>query len=317
MNEQFDTPILFLIFNRLDTTAKVFEVIKKIKPTKLFLASDGPRNEAERDLVKKVRLTVESGVNWPCEVKILYREKNLGCKKAVSQAIDWFFSQVEEGIILEDDCLPNQSFFRFVQELLAVYRDDNRIMQISGSNFQMGNKRGEASYYFSVFNHIWGWATWRRAWLMFDLNMNKFPNFKSNNSINQIFNSKSERLYWLNIMEEMYDNKINTWDYAWTFACWQNNGLTCLPNRNLVTNIGFNAQATHGIYHQKNVANVPLSSMDFPLVHPLTVVRDKRADHFTNLHHYHISLLSYHLKKWLKWFGLYGIIKSLAIKFRG
>ena len=185
---KFNTPILFLIFNRPDTTFKVFEEIRKIKPAKLYIAADGPRPNvigeeekctASRNIIKQV--------DWDCDVKTLFREKNLGCKIAVSSAISWFFENVEEGIILEDDTFPTQSFFWFCQELLDFYRNDSRIMHISGNNFQLGKIRGEGSYYFSKYNHIWGWATWKRAWRFYDVSLNTFPIFVQRKVIKNIF----------------------------------------------------------------------------------------------------------------------------------
>ena len=165
MDNFFETPILFITFNRPDTTKRVFEAIKKIKPKKLFISADGPRENKVGE--KQKCLTVRSifdNIDWDCEVKTLFQEKNLGCKIAATTAVTWFFQSVEEGIIIEDDCLPNKSFFLFCQKMLATYRKHEAIMHISGTNFQFGNKRGEASYYFSRCIHMWGWATWRRAW---------------------------------------------------------------------------------------------------------------------------------------------------------
>ena len=157
---KLETPVLFLVFNRPDTTAQVFEAIRQAKPPRLYVASDGAREDKEGELekVKQVREIV-SQVDWNCEVKTLFRDKNLGCKIAVSSAIDWFFEQEEMGIILEDDCLPHPTFFRFCQELLERYRDDERIGMISGNNFQFGRKCTDYSYYFSMYSHIWGWAS--------------------------------------------------------------------------------------------------------------------------------------------------------------
>ncbi|OGH88661.1 MAG: hypothetical protein A3J93_01025 [Candidatus Magasanikbacteria bacterium RIFOXYC2_FULL_42_28] len=318
MADQFNTPVLFIVFNRPNTTARVLAEIKKQQPRYLFVAADGPRraNKDDEAKIAEVKAIIKKEVDWSCELKTLYQENNLGCKKAVSGAIGWFFSQVEEGVILEDDCLPDQSFFRFCEELLNYYRNDSRIMQVGGANFQMGNKRGESSYYFSTFNHIWGWATWRRAWKLFDLKMTEWPKFKRDDLINRLFNSRVEQTYWSSVMQDMYDNKIDTWDYAWAFACWKNNGLTCLPNKNLVTNVGFTTGATHSIYHLKNVANVSLSNMDFSLIHPKAVIRDVVADSFTNRNHYHLTAVSFYLKKLLKKLGLFKISKLLAVKMR-
>jgi hypothetical protein len=276
MQSEFNTPILFLVFNRLDTASKVFGMIKKIKPRKLFVASDGPRNDAEAENVHKVRRMVEVGIDWECELEVLYREKNLGCKQAVSEAMDWFFDRVEEGIILEDDCLPDQSFFSFCQNLLEEYRNDNRVMHIGGTNFQHGKTRGKDSYYFSKFSHIWGWATWRRAWKLYDVNMKSYPEFVKSNTISQIWNERYLQCFWIKALNSVYDGKLDTWDHQWTYAVWINGGLSIVPNENLVTNIGFGVNATHT--KGKNIiANLPAVQL-CGISHPRFFVIDHRAD---------------------------------------
>jgi len=185
MGQEFNTPILFLVFNRPNTTQRVFNVIRQVKPKQLFVAADGPRRdkgadeekcEATREIVKQI--------DWDCEVKTLFREENLGCGKAVSSAITWFFENVEEGIILEDDCLPNLDFFGYCEELLDRYRDNREVMFIGGDNFQKGKKWGDASYYFSAYNHVWGWATWKRTWDIYDFKLDSI----NENDIDSILN---------------------------------------------------------------------------------------------------------------------------------
>jgi len=188
------TPVLFLVFNRLDTTKKVFQVIKKAKPPRLYIAADGPREtkEGEAERVKAVRDYVMSNMDWECEVKTLFREKNLGCGKAVSEAITWFFENEEMGIILEDDCLPTQSFFWFCEELLIRYKHEEKIMQINGSSF-LPNIDIKESYFFSKYNHIWGWASWRRAWKHFHM---QYPNWEDRFEKLHSFHLKAEKEYW-------------------------------------------------------------------------------------------------------------------------
>jgi len=276
------TPVLFLIFNRPDTTQKVFNAIRQAKPKQLFIAADGPRPDKEGEIEKcqKAR-QIATSVDWDCEVKTLFRDKNLGCKIAVSSAIDWFFENVEEGIILEDDCLPSQSFFWFCQELLKYYRDDTRIMHISGDNFQFGKTRGEGSYYFSKYAHIWGWATWKRAWKCYDVNMKNFGNFFKSNQVINIFSIKQQQKYWMNIFQRVYDGKIGTWDYQWTYTCFINNGLCIMPNVNLVLNIGFSKEA----FHTKD-GNSIFSKMEAKEIteirHPEFVLVDQKADLLTS-----------------------------------
>ena len=168
----FQTPILFLIFNRPDTTKRVFESIRSIKPAKLYIAADGDRKDkVGEDLLCKDTRSIIDLIDWECEIKTLFRPENLGCKIAVSSAIDWFFENEEQGIILEDDCLPNESFYIYCETLLNYYAFNERIMHISGNNFQDGMMRGNGSYYFSNYNHIWGWASWKRAWKAYNVDL--------------------------------------------------------------------------------------------------------------------------------------------------
>lgn len=273
------TAVLFLIFNRLDTTKQVFEAIKKAKPPRLYIATDGPRDnvEGEAEKVKAVREYVMNNIDWDCEVKTLFREKNLGCGKAVSEAITWFFEHEEMGIILEDDTLPSQSFFWFCEELLERYKDDKRIGMISGDNFQFGIKRGDADYYFSIYSHIWGWASWRDRWENYNFTL---ESFKDDSFIDEIFNSTKAKKYWKKIFRKMKKHEIDTWDYQWTFTLWRNKQLTILPNLNLVSNIGF------GIYSTHTQGDSELSNMkryEFLLEkHPLKVERNLEADEYTS-----------------------------------
>ena len=243
------TPVLFLIFNRPDTTQRVFDEIKKAKPSQLFVSADGPREgkageaarcQAARDVIKQV--------DWECEVHTNFRENNVGLKIAVSSGIDWFFEHVEEGIILEDDCLPSQSFFWFCQELLDKYHDDKRIMQISGSNFLFGKKVTEASYYFAKLNDIWGWATWKRAWKYYDVTMRTFPGFKEQNQLENYIDDPEIRAWLMSYFEQDFNavgSEKGLWSSQWSYAMCAQNGLTIVPSVNLVVHIGFSDEATH------------------------------------------------------------------------
>ena len=272
------TPVLFLIFNRPDTTQKVFNAIKQAKPKQLFVAADGPREdkEGEKEKCEQTRKLIEQ-VDWDCKVKTLFRDKNLGCKIAPSSSIDWFFENVKEGIILEDDCLPSQGFFWFCQELLKKYRNDTRIMIISGNNFQFGRIRGKGSYYFSKYGSTWGWATWRRAWKHYDVNMKNFEEFKKEAQINNIFPIKQQQKYWTKIFQSVYDGKIDTWDYQWAYSRFINNGLSVTPNVNLISNIGFGSNSTHtkdksSIFSEMEAREIT------DIIHPNFVLADQEAD---------------------------------------
>lgn len=236
-------PVLFIVFNRPDTTARVFEAIRQARPVQLFVAADGPRNEAERSLTEEVRRITEA-VDWPCEVYRDYAGKNLGCKWRPYTAITWAFEQVEELIILEDDCLPHGDFFVFCSRLLEWHRDSSRVLHISGNNFQGGNWRGDSSYYFSKYSHNWGWATWKQAWAEFDIQFN-FWEFGKDEILDYGCQTKIERDYWNGIFDEVYKKGSSVWDYQWLANLWYNKGLAATPNTNLVENIGFNQSATH------------------------------------------------------------------------
>lgn len=281
MNKQLTTPVLFLIFNRPDTTKRVFEAVRKAKPPKLFVVADGPRPDrpGEWEKCQKVREIV-TAVDWDCKVKTLFRDTNLGCRFGVSRAIDWFFQRVEEGIILEDDCLPTQSFFRFCQELLERYRYDERVMMISGNNFQFGRQCGSYSYYFTKYTHIWGWASWKRAWKFYDVNMNLWPEIKKKGLLKGLVNNPKEMNYWEQIFDRVHASKIDTWDYQWAFCCWVQNGLSVLPKVNLVSNIGLGIESTH-THKDSPLANMPVLPMEFPLKHPPFLLCDSKADSIT------------------------------------
>jgi len=273
----YETPILLIIFNRPEITRQVFNKLNELKPKYLFVAADGPRKDRPEEMAKCLATReIIKQIDWDCELKTLFREENLGCRLGVSSAIDWFFKNVEQGIILEDDCLPNDSFFEFSQTLLNYYQKDTRVMHISGDNFQAGIKRGDSSYYFSRFNHVWGWATWRRAWQLYDLEMKTFAEFKDNNLIANVWSNKKIQKCWLKIFKTASEKKIDTWDFQWEYAIVKNNGLCILPKVNLVSNIGFAADATHTKL-ESDLANLPTAVLG-PMVHPNFVLVDEQAD---------------------------------------
>jgi hypothetical protein len=275
-----NTPVAFLVFNRPDTTKLVFDEIRRARPNKLLLVADGPRLEIIGEIEKcnAVRDIINS-VDWPCEVIKNYSDINLGCKIRVSSGINWVFEQVDEAIILEDDCLPDQSFFSYCATLLEKYKEDERIMQISGCNFQNGIQRGNGSYYFSTYHHIWGWATWKRAWKKYDLEMKAYPDFIKSNQIKNYWNDKRIQKFWTNIFNAAYNGEIDTWDQQWAFTISSQNGLTILPNVNLISNIGFGINATHT---KKNSKESNLKSYRLNIVsHPTFVSPDYKADLYT------------------------------------
>ncbi|MEP0870509.1 glycosyltransferase family 2 protein [Trichocoleus desertorum AS-A10] len=272
-------PVVFLIFRRLELTARVFEQIKAAQPSKLLVVADGPRSEAERTLCDQTRAVTEQ-IDWECEVFRNYSEENLGCCRRVASGLTWAFEQVEEAIILEDDCLPHPDFFGFCQTLLNYYRDDDRVWVISGNNFQNGQWRGDGSYYFSKYNHCWGWATWRKAWQHWEFNPKKWLEFRDSGLMQFVCESSRESAYWTEIFNTLFlENKLNSWAYPWMFTCWMQSGLSILPNVNLVSNIGFEANATH-TQSDSSLANLSAGELE-RISHPTFILQDKSADLYT------------------------------------
>ncbi|PCI28042.1 MAG: nucleotide-diphospho-sugar transferase [SAR324 cluster bacterium] len=275
-----NTAVLFLVFNRLDTTKQVFEAIRQVEPPRLYIAADGAREakEGEEQKVKEVRNYITSNIDWECEVKTLFREQNLGCKLAVSGSIDWFFENEEMGIILEDDCLPSKSFFWFCEELLKRYKDDMRIWHIAGNNFHFGwNRDEDYSYYFSYYGSIWGWASWKNRWSHYDVKMKNYDEIKSKNYLWDVFGNQAEADFRISNFDEIKNGK-NTWDFQWAYTRFINSGLSIVPEVNLVRNLGFGEDATHT--HSKNDrrANMNADNVHFPLKHQAFIIRDKKSD---------------------------------------
>ena len=273
-------PILFLIFNRPDLTQKVFERIREIQPSQLFIAADGPRGDrhGEHLLCAETR-AVTANIDWECELHRLERSKNLGCKVAVSSAITWFFEHVEEGIILEDDCLPDASFFQFCAEMLDRYRFDSRVGVISGNNYQPNYRM--ASYYFSRYPHIWGWATWRRLWVSYDVHLTDWNGRPE--SLSASVKRHRVRKRFAGHFDSVKSGNRDTWDYQLVYLCLKTGSLSLSPGLNLVANIGFDERATHT--YSPSSTPPPLSqAIGFPLVHPAHIGVDELADYYTETH---------------------------------
>ena len=248
----------------------------------MLVIADGPRADRPGEAEKcSITRSIIEKVDWPCEVLKNYADVNLGCKVRVSSGLDWVFNTVEEAIILEDDCLPHPTFFRFCEELLDKYRDDERVMMISGDNFQFGRKRTLYSYYYSHYAHIWGWSSWRRAWKKYDVTMQLWPEIRNGNWLGDLFDNRRSVRFWKMIYDKVYKGDINTWDFQWTFACLVHHGLVILPNSNLISNIGFNNEATHTEAGSK-FANMKSEPMLFPLHHPPYIARDTLADAYVD-----------------------------------
>ena len=276
------TPVLLLIFNRPDTTRKVFEEIRRQQPKYLFIAADGPRADKAGD----IRLCAEareavSGIDWDCEVKTLFRTANLGCGAAPAAAISWFFEHVAEGIILEDDCIPNASFFEFCGTLLEKYRADPRIMMICGTSYQAKALNAD-TYYFSRYPHAWGWATWSRAWAHYDFNLDGESELTRSAVVRHTFTHLRERKLWVHNLKHI-TNGLDAWDYQWMYWIWKNRGLCITPWKNMVSNIGFGPQATHT--YDAGSAQARMTQHDLAGIrHPETVRVHAAAERYERFH---------------------------------
>lgn len=277
-------PVLYIVFNRPDLVQESLRRLQEVKPKKLFIAADGPRSNNPEDDRKcaEVRNFLKENIDWNCQINLLYRDHNLGCGKAVSEAISWFFKNVEYGIILEDDCIPSISFFTFCEDLLKKYKDEKNIFHISGSNWQQGIRRGAADYYFSNFPAVWGWATWRDRWESYKLDIISKQSLKvisnllySSNRLTSI-----EKEYYIKCFSLCEKKAIDTWDYQWRFLIHLSNGLSITPNKNLITNIGHRMDGTHTRDFTHWRANLMAEEIKFPLNHPKKVKVCYKADRY-------------------------------------
>jgi len=279
-NAALDTPVLLIAFSRIGPTRRVFEAIRAARPRRLYFACDGPRDAAEAVRCEEVRALARE-VDWPCELHTRFNERNMGLRKGVSSAIAWFFEHEEEGIVLEDDTLPVPTFFRFCQELLERYRNDRRVWVIMGNNLMDEWPGGtEGSYYFSAHGYgaPWGWASWRRVWAHYDVDMGGWPMLKASTQLEDFFLSRREQKDVHRMFDRVHDGRMNSWSYQLDITRIMNHGLNILPAVNLITNIGFGADGTHTI----NVADPrnkdTARDIPFPLRHPLLMMLDASRD---------------------------------------
>lgn len=319
---QLQIPVAMIVFNRPDTTRRVLDVVRLVRPPQLLVVADGPRTDKPGEVERCVaaRALFEQ-IDWPCEVLTNYADINLGCGRRLSSGLDWVFAQAPEAIILEDDCLPHPTFFRFCEELLARYRNDDRVMHISGTNFLFGAEPFPDSYYFSRYPQVWGWASWRRAWQHYDFLLQAWPEVAAQGWLQTVLEEAPAQRFWAELFNQIYqagkEQGAHTWDYQWDFACWQQNGLSITPSVNLISNIGFGADATHiltpeeavarllskigvspcaaigqglqalvGRFATNRFANMQLEEMIFPLRHPSAVVRAVQADELIQRRNY-------------------------------
>ncbi|MCM0207719.1 nucleotide-diphospho-sugar transferase [Bacteroides fragilis] len=300
------TAVLFLVFNRPDTTIRVFETIRQARPPRLYVAADGPRKDrvGENEKCEETRSIIKQ-IDWNCEVKTLFRNENLGCGKAVSQAITWFFQQEEEGIILEDDVLPHPDFFPYCEELLERYRNIEQVRFISGRNHLYGERASEDSYYFSSVNQVWGWASWSRVWKLYDYNLKTIKKRDFYASLNYYYQDIRIVNHRKLLFAQMKRKMIDTWDYQLTFALMVNRSLCIIPNINLIQNIGIGNEATHTLDGNKMIEEYKGCSI-LPLKHPDKVKLNKEGDMLefalNQIGVSHYRYIRWHLLYWIRSF---------------
>lgn len=277
-----NTPLLILVYNRPLETKILINALRKIKPKKIFISSDGPTNNP-LDIKKNNDVkTILKEINWTQNIQFNYLEKNYGCKESVSKAINWFFNNVKMGIILEDDCIPNKDFFSFTERMLKKYRNNKNIYAVSGNNFLKNKIKINETYYFSKYIHCWGWATWSRAWKDYNKDLIGWNNFKNSRSWKNRFNIKYEKRYWEKIFNLCYKKKIDSWAYPWLYSMWNKNGLCILPQVNLVKNIGFSINASHTFSHKK--FNYPAKKLKEKITNPKIIKINTSADKYVFNH---------------------------------
>jgi hypothetical protein len=283
------TPVVLILFNRPHLVQKVFERVADAKPEKLFLIADGPRQASPNDvtLCQEARRIV-STVTWPAEVYVNFSDINLGCGRRISSGLDWVFARVPEAIILEDDCLPSPQFFSFCEELLERYRDDNRIGIISGDNFVAPEINCPSSYYFSLYPHVWGWATWRRTWALFDFSLSGWPEARSEGMLQKILTRSETIRFWSAVFDDQYVHHT-AWASRLVFASFRNDLLNILPKQNLVSNVGWGDAGTHTRNSQSPLANLPIGNIEFPLHHPSQFVPLREADELTEMRQFNLG----------------------------
>jgi hypothetical protein len=281
-----DTPVALILFNRPDHVVRLIEALRPVRPRRLFVIADGPRPDrpGEADRCEAARRAVLEGVDWEAEILTEFSERNLGCRRRVSSGLDWVFSQVEEAIILEDDLVPHPDFFRYCGELLDRYRTEPRVGAISGDCFQPDGFDCGASYYFSVYPHCWGWATWRRAWAWYDHELAAWPAWRDSPLPEAWLGSPEEAAYWRAIFDRVHVGALDSWAFVWIFSLWRQGALTALPSRNLVSNLGFHAEATHTVNPDSPFQGLPVFPVPDPMVHPAAVSRHLEADAFSRTH---------------------------------
>ncbi len=279
MSVAFSVPVLLVGYNRPEWVSRVVEALAAVRPRSIFVVVDGPKDSKPDDpqRCEAVARVVKEGVAWPCDLKLLVRKENLGCARSMSEAITWFFEQVDAGIILEDDTVPAPDFFRMCEDLLRLYRDDERVWCVTGTSFQDGPAHGQPSYYFSKYAECWGWASWRRAWRHYRHDLPDLDEMEQAAWWREVNPDPVEAIFWRRRFEAAASGLVDSWSFRWMCACFQHRGLTATPNVNLVTNIGFGREATHTKDASDKSSNRPAGTLG-PLQHPTEVAPSVEAD---------------------------------------
>lgn len=276
--EPLATPVALCVYNRPSHTRKVLAALAKVKPGHLLIIADGPKRDHTEDHAKcHAVINLIRSLDWRADIEWNVAPINLGIRSRLQTGLSWVFDRVEEAIILEDDCVPHPSFFRFCTELIDRYRNDPRIAIICGSNFQFGADCGPASYFFSRYPLIWGWAGWRRTWQQYDGDLDEWPSLRNTSWLIEHLSDPLASAYWRAIFDKVHAG-FDTWDFQLTYSCWRANALAVQPAQNLVTNVGFGAESTFSRRADSIFTRLPTRAMQFPLIHPKSVERAKDSD---------------------------------------
>ena len=294
-------PIVLIIYHRPDLIKNLVNALRSVKPKNIYVVADGPKAPQDKAACDSARGMIKE-IDWPCQIHKIYAKKNMGLRKRVVSGLDTVFKKEKWAIILEDDLIIDPSFFRFCDQLLKKYEKNDQIISISGNNFQFGKNEIKESYYFSRYVHSWGWATWKRAWDLYDDHLTDWTKLRHNNWLNTILSSRVLALYWTMIFDMVSAGQVDSWAYRWTYSAFKNTKLTIIPDRNLVSNIGYGTKATHTT-RKSRVMGMETSKMIFPLKHPRRVQRNINADQQTEMVAYlsPIIILSLLIRSIVKW----------------
>lgn len=276
---ELTTPVALFVYNRPDTTAQVFEQVAAVEPPVLFVVADGPRADrpADPENCEQVRELV-TDVGWDCDLRTIFRDENMGLPESVYTGLDWVFEQVPEAIVLEDDTVPNRDFFRFCETMLERYRDDERVLSVNGTNRLGTWKADSQDHHFVTYQGVWGWATWRRAWRLYDPEMRAWADPEVRERVRDVVADDERFAYHRPRFQSCYDGEAPAWSKRWEFTHYVNSGLAAVPARNLVSNVGFDARALHTTDPDDPLAELPRHALEFPLEERTAIAPDREYE---------------------------------------